>query len=284
LTASALPRRIAVAAVAIPIALGLVWLGGWLLVAGVATLAVLGVSEVFRLAQARGVRPLVPLGYLAAATAPLAAYALSGPPAIPPAVVLFAGVGWFLAVLVHAVLRRAPDQGPLGAVTVTVFAPLYAGVLPSFLIALRHAGGYDRPAATALVFLPLVVVWVCDSLAMAGGALMGGPRFAAVISPKKTWAGTITGSLAATAVAPFYGWLVLRPAGIDIGPGRLALLGLCISALGQAGDLAESLFKREAGVKDSGSFFPGHGGVLDRLDSLYWALPAAAALLAAYGL
>jgi phosphatidate cytidylyltransferase len=283
LTASALPRRIAVAAVAIPIALGLVWLGGWPLVGGLATLAVLGVAEMFRLAQARGVRPLAPLGYLAALAAPVLAYGLSGPPALRPSVVLFAGAGWVLAVMVDAVLRRPPDRGPLGAVTVTVFAPLYAGALPSFLIALRHAGGHDRPAATALVFLPLVVVWACDSLAMAGGAAIGGPRFAPLISPKKTWAGTITGSLAATAAAPLYGWLVLGPAGIEIGPGRLAVLGLVVSALGQVGDLAESLFKREAGVKDSGSFFPGHGGVLDRLDSLYWALPAAAALLAAYG-
>ncbi|HET7039542.1 MAG TPA: phosphatidate cytidylyltransferase, partial [Gemmatimonadales bacterium] len=139
-----------------------------------------------------------------------------------------------------------------------------------------------RPAATALVFLPLIIVWACDSLAMAGGAVMGGPKFAPVVSPNKTWSGTITGSVAATVAGPLYGLAVLQPVGIELGWERLALLGLVLSALGQVGDLAESLFKREAGVKDSGGIFPGHGGVLDRLDSLYWALPAAAALLAAY--
>jgi phosphatidate cytidylyltransferase len=185
--------------------------------------------------------------------------------------------------MTEAVLRRPPDQGPLAAVTVTLFAPIYTGVLPSFLIVLRHGPALEPPAATALVFLPLIVVWSCDSLAMGGGALMGGPKFAPAISPKKTWSGTVSGTVGATVVAPLYGALVLGPQGLDLGLGRLALMGFVLSILGQVGDLAESLFKREAGVKDSGGFFPGHGGVLDRLDSLYWALPAGAGLLALWG-
>jgi phosphatidate cytidylyltransferase len=263
--------------------MGLVWLGGWPLVGALAVLGVLGVEEVFRLAEARGTQPFHALGYAAAVAAPVAAYGLSGPAVVPPWAVLVGAVAWVFAVMTGAVLRRPPDQGPLGAVTVTVFAPLYAAVLPSFLIALRHGGGHERLAATAIVFLPLVVVWVCDSLAMAGGAAFGGPKFAPVVSPKKTWAGTIIGTAAATIAAPLYGWLALRPLGIELGAARLAILGFALSVLGQVGDLAESLFKREAGVKDSGAVFPGHGGVLDRLDSLYWALPAAAALLAVYG-
>lgn len=271
------------AAVGIPAAFGLVWLGGWSLVAALAVLAVAGVHEVFRLAEGRGGRPLRPLGYAAALAAPATAYALAGPPGLPADVALYGGVGWLIAVLTAAVLRRRPEDGPLGAVAVTVFAPLYAAVLPSFLLVVRHAGGFDRPAATALVFLPLVVVWGCDTLAMGGGALIGGPKFAPVVSPKKTWSGTVTGSLGATLLGPAYGALVLARAGLELDPWRLAAFGLVLSVVGQVGDLAESLFKREAGVKDSGTFFPGHGGVLDRLDSLYWALPTAAALLAAYG-
>jgi phosphatidate cytidylyltransferase len=276
-------RRVMVAAAAIPVAFALVWAGGWPLVGGMAVMGVLGVWELFRLARARGVRPLEPLGYAAAAAAPVLAYGLSGGFTLSPSAVLFGAVAWVMAVMAVAVLRRPPDAAPLGAVAISIFGPLYAAALPSFLIPLRHAGGYGRPAATALVFLPLLVVWACDSLAMAGGAVLGGPKFAPTVSPKKTWSGTITGSVAATLVAPLYGLAVLRPAGIDPGWLRLALLGLVLSALGQVGDLAESLFKREAGVKDSGGLFPGHGGVLDRLDSLYWALPAAAALLAAFG-
>ncbi len=104
-----------------------------------------------------------------------------------------------------------------------------------------------------------------------------------MISPNKTWAGTITGSLAAVVVAPLYGAFLLAPRGVSLGPWQLVLLGLALSVAGQVGDLAESLIKREAGVKDSGTFFPGHGGVLDRLDSLSWTLPTAVALLALFG-
>jgi phosphatidate cytidylyltransferase len=128
-----------------------------------------------------------------------------------------------------------------------------------------------------------VTVWVCDSAAMAAGSAIGGPRFAPVVSPKKTWSGTIAGSVAGAAVAPLFSMLFLRPAGVSLDPGVAALFGFVVASVGQVGDLAESLFKREAGVKDSGGVFPGHGGVLDRFDSLYWALPTGAALLTAFG-
>jgi phosphatidate cytidylyltransferase len=198
----------------------------------------------------------------------------------------FGAAGWLLAVLAAAVFRRAPDGGPLAAIATTVLAPLYTGVLPSFLILIRHGGVVQTPwGATWLVFLPLVSVWVCDSMAMAGGAALGGPKVAPVVSPRKTWSGTITGSVSAALVAPVFGWLFLVPAGVPpVGSGVLALYGIVVASLGQLGDLAESLLKREAGVKDSGAVFPGHGGVLDRLDSLYWALPAGTALYALMGL
>jgi len=147
----------------------------------------------------------------------------------------------------------------------------------------RHGAVTDPWAATWLVFLPLVSVWVCDSAAMQVGSAIGGPKFAPVVSPNKTWSGTIAGSLAATAVGPLFTVLFLRPAGLDLDLGLAAVFGFVVASLGQIGDLAESLFKREAGVKDSGAFFPGHGGVLDRFDSLYWALPTGAALLTAFG-
>jgi phosphatidate cytidylyltransferase len=124
-----------------------------------------------------------------------------------------------------------------------------------------------------------VITWVCDSLAMAGGAVVGGRRLAPVVSPNKTWAGFVAGTASGALVGPLYGWLVLRPLGIAFSPGWLVVFGVVLAIVGQCGDLAESLFKREAGVKDSGTFFPGHGGVLDRLDSLYWVLPAAAMIL-----
>jgi phosphatidate cytidylyltransferase len=281
--ASSLPRRIAVAAVAIPAAFALAWFGGWPLVVALQFLAVVGVNELLRFAERRGARPLRPLALAGALAAAPVAYGLVGFPALAPAVALYGAVGWLLVVMSVAVVRRAPDAQPLSAVAVTVFAPLYAAVLPAFLVVLRHGTAHGRPGATALVFLPLVTIWACDTAAMAGGALIGGPKFAPVVSPKKTWAGTIAGSAVATVAAPLYGWLILSPAGVELPVPLLAGLGLLLSIVGQVGDLAESLFKREAGVKDSGGLFPGHGGVLDRLDSLFWALPTTAAVLAAYG-
>jgi phosphatidate cytidylyltransferase len=282
--ASSLPRRIAVSAVGIPTALGIVFVGGWLLVIALAVLGLLGVRELFLLAAARGARPLALPGYLAAVAAPVAVYALTGMDKVPPLWIAYGAVLWVILTVATALARRSPSQGPLAAVAITLFGAIYAGLLPAFAIVIRHGNVYAAPwAATALVFAPLVITLVCDTMAMAGGALFGGPKFAPVVSPNKTWAGTIAGTASAAVVAPLYGWLVLQHHGISLGVGRLILFGIVLSILGQFGDLAESLFKREAGVKDSGSVFPGHGGVLDRLDSLYWVLPAAAAMLTLYG-
>ncbi|MDH4046056.1 MAG: phosphatidate cytidylyltransferase [Gemmatimonadota bacterium] len=275
-------RRVAVAAVAIPVALGLVRVGGWLLVAALAALAVLGTLELFRMAAARGGHPFPLLGAGVAGLMPVAVHtALGGD--LTPRMVAFAGVAWVIVVMTAAVLRRAPEARPLEAVTTTLVAPVYTGLMPSFVLLYRHGTTAEPWAATWLVFLPLVSVWICDSAAMTVGGIVGGPKFAPVVSPNKTWSGTIAGSLAGAVVAPLFGALLLAPHGVAIGIGRLALFGLVVASVGQVGDLAESLFKREAGVKDSGSVFPGHGGVLDRLDSLYWALPTGAALLALYG-
>ncbi len=282
--ASSLPRRVAVSAIGIPTALGIVYLGGWFLVLALAVLGVLGVRELFRLAALRGGRPLAVPGYLGAAAAPVAVYALTVNGAVRPGWIAYAAALWVILVMAAALWRRPPSEGPLAAVAITLFGALYAGLLPAFAIAIRHGAVYAEPwAATWLVFAPLVVTWVCDTMAMAGGALIGGPKFAPVVSPHKTWAGTVAGTASAAVVGPLYGWLVLQPQGIALGALRLVVFGVVLAVLGQFGDLAESLFKREAGVKDSGTLFPGHGGVLDRLDSLYWVLPAAAAMLALYG-
>jgi phosphatidate cytidylyltransferase len=280
--ASNMVRRVAVAAVAIPAALGLVRLGGWPLAAALGAFAGLGTAELFRIAGARGIRAFTVPGVAAAAAVPLVLFGLLRG-VVPPLWAAFGAVAWLITVMAAAVLRRPPDAGPLGAVAVTAVAPVYTGLI-GFVLAFRHGAVTDPWAATWLVFLPLVSVWICDSAAMQVGSMVGGPKFAPVVSPNKTWSGTIAGSLAATMVAPLFTVLFLRPAGVDLPLGAAAVFGFVVASLGQIGDLAESLFKREAGVKDSGTFFPGHGGVLDRLDSLYWALPTGAALLTAFGI
>lgn len=249
--------------------------------AALAVLGVAGAHEVYRLAERTGVRPLGPAGYLGAALLPVGAFGmLSRTLGLAPIGLLIGGTLWFLLVMTIALRLRPPAARPLSSVAVTVFGVAYAAGLPTFLLALRHADTLPTAwAATWLVFLPLVVTWIGDSLAMAGGRLFGGSKMAPVLSPNKTWAGACSGAVAGLVVAPLYGALVLGPSGVTIPVWQLAVFGIAVSIVGQTGDLAESLFKREAGVKDSGSFFPGHGGVLDRLDSLYWVLPSSVAIL-----
>ena len=278
-------RRVSVAAVAIPAALGVVYVGGWLLAGMLALFGVLGAVEFYRLAELGGLSPLRGPGVVGAALMPLAAFALLPPGwSLDPTWIGFGAALWFIGTVSLAALRRGPTDRPLASVAVTVFGAIYAGALPAFVLPLRHGPALGSAAAgTAVVFMPLVVTWACDTLAMGGGTLIGGPKLAPVLSPRKTWAGALSGSLSAVAIAPLYGILVLAPVGVSLPWWQLAVFGLAISVVGQIGDLSESLFKREAGVKDSGGFFPGHGGVLDRFDSLYWVLPTSTLLLSLCG-
>jgi phosphatidate cytidylyltransferase len=283
-----LARRIGVAAIGIPAAFGIVYLGGWPLVALVAAIGVLGVREVFQFAERQEVRPSRAFGYAAAAAlAPLAYLATTSAGAAaqirdewPYALAL-----WLLALLVWALAARRPDARPLGAVAVTLFAVAYAAALPAFLVPLRHgAHGLASWPGTWLVFFPLVVTWICDTFAMFGGRTFGGPKLSPVISPGKTRSGAIAGMAGALLVALVFGLAVFPQVGIAAELGDLLLIAAALSVAGQAGDLAESLFKREAGVKDSGTLIPGHGGVLDRFDSLYFVIPVAAVLYRIVGL
>ena len=184
------------------------------------------------------------------------------------------GIGWCLlaavaaALLVSVLARASRTAGWLAA-----------GLLVACLPCL--AAGWLRQAVAeggAVLIWSLVVVWATDSGAFACGRLIGGARLAPRISPNKTWAGAIGGLVAATIAGPALGaaaiaagWL---PSGLD-----LPLLGLASAAasiLAQLGDLAESAVKRRFGAKDSGHLIPGHGGLLDRVDSLLAVLPALA--------
>jgi len=146
---------------------------------------------------------------------------------------------------------------------------LYVGLASVALIWLRNDGAAGR----ANVLFLIVVVWASDIGAYAAGRLVGGPKLAPAISPGKTWSGAVGGLLAAV--------LVGEAAGQALGTaayGRAALVAALLGLAAQGGDLLESAIKRRFGVKDSGRLIPGHGGLLDRLDGLLTAAPAAAAL------
>ena len=275
--------RIAVAVPAIAGALLALWLGGWVLAAVLAVLGVLGTNEVYAFAKKQGIEPLEWVGFLAAAAFPLATYWVKGYADWEP--VVYAGAVWLLVALVVAA-TRGPERHPLTALAVTTFGPLYASALLAFLVAIRHGPHVDAHprGSVALAVMPLVITWVCDTCAMAAGTLVGGRKLAPVLSPRKTWAGAVGGVAGGLLAALLYGRFVLDRVALHLGVWQLVTVGIVVVLAAQVGDVAESLFKREVGVKDSSSLIPGHGGVLDRLDSVYFVAPVAAGLFRLFGL
>jgi len=280
-----LVQRIVVAAIAIPLVVGVIWLGGWILAAMLALLGVLGAREIYDFGRRQGIEPLERTGWLAAAAIPLLAYWAKGSEIHWAEPALYLGAIWLMVALAIAMARRGPGGRPLTSVSITMFGCLYASGMLSFLIAIRHGGvAVVRPTAYVLLTLfPLVITWLCDTAAMAVGTAAGGPKLAPVLSPKKTYSGAIGGTLGGIIAALALGKFVLNRQGWSFSDGQLLLFGLTVSVVGQLGDVAESLFKREAGLKDSSTLIPGHGGVLDRLDSLYFVVPAAAGLYRMFG-
>jgi phosphatidate cytidylyltransferase len=162
-----------------------------------------------------------------------------------------------LAALV-SFMRRAGG----GAVRAqAAFGVAYIGLAPAALVAIRGEPGLGLIAVLGL----FTVIWAADIAAYFGGRFIGGPRLAPSLSPRKTWAGVICGALAAGVAGSAFG------AQIGATATGWALAGLVLGVIGLAGDLFESLCKRRFGVKDASGLIPGHGGVLDRLDSLIFA-------------
>ena len=256
------------------------------MVAFLVVVAVLGTRELFQLFQRSGGSALEAPGLIGAALLPPAVYLGlrdSGGP-LARAWPYLAAL-WLIAVLTVGLWRRSPEQRPLEAVATTVFGVAYAAALPTFLLDLRHGSHEIRSWAGAwLVFFPLVVTWVCDTAAMFAGRAIGGPKLAPTVSPGKTQVGGVAGVIGGVLMAPLFHAVIFPRVGIVAPLGALLIIAGTLSIIGQVGDLAESLFKRQAGVKDSSQLIPGHGGVLDRLDSLYFVIPTAAALYRALGI
>lgn len=287
-----LTRRIAFAAVAIPALVMVLYVGTWALALVVAVAGVLGARELYDFAGRQGISAHRAWGFTAAVALPgwmtwLLEASARGPDAARPLLPVFwgaLGAALWTMGLLTAAMRRGIERRPLAAVAVTLFAVLYASALPSFLLVLRQLGEWwpaSRTGATALALMPLALTWLCDTAAMAAGHAWGTTRLAPVLSPNKTWAGAVGGGLAAVVAAPLYGRLALEPLGIALGLVPLLAIGAAVGVVAQVGDLAESLLKREVGLKDASALLPGHGGVIDRLDSLYFVVPVTTGILVA---
>lgn len=174
-----------------------------------------------------------------------------------------------LAMGVHLVAyERGRDQAALDF-TVTVAGIVYLGWLGSYLLDLRQL-----PQGGWWLMIVLPIVWGGDTGAYSIGAVYGKHKMTPRLSPKKSWEGYFAGLATSVAVGAFFAYafssLGPRPLGGLITPLLGGLLGLVIGAFAPLGDLGESMFKRQGGLKDSSNVFPGHGGFFDRIDSWIW--------------
>lgn len=162
-----------------------------------------------------------------------------------------------------------PNQNSLNCVVFSLFGFLYIPVLFSYVLSLRYLPNAEL-GLWYLAFAMLAIVG-SDVGAYVFGSLLGRRKLAPLISPNKTVEGAIGGLVLGTAVVAAAYWAVRSLVGAEALLGNVWLFGLVVAAAGQAGDLFESMLKRWAGVKDTGNFLPGHGGVLDRIDSQLFA-------------
>jgi phosphatidate cytidylyltransferase len=270
---SELTRRILFALVGAPVTVAIVYFGGWVLAAGLGAVAGIAAWELYRMARSGGSNPMAVSGIALAAAIPLFVHAhylgvftlsLAGAAVI------------FLALTASVIWLRGVEGRPLVSVSITLFGALYAA-LGTFIYPLRyHDYAIGAIAGTALVMFPIGVTWGTDIGAYAFGRMFGRRKLMPSVSPGKTVAGAVGGVVASVASCWFYVTVFLKPfAQLGLSPTGMVLFAIAISVAGQTGDLAESLLKREAGVKDSSTLLPGHGGMLDRWDSLLFALPVA---------
>ena len=165
--------------------------------------------------------------------------------------------------LIWLLLQRQKDGAVAGWVW-TVAGILYIGWLLGYLVALRGLDGGRN-----WVFLTLFATFASDTAAFFTGRALGRHKLAPDISPGKTWEGAVAGGVGAILMSLLF--TLPTPLQLPLSWGQAIVLGLLVSVFGQLGDLAESLFKRNMGVKDSGNLLPGHGGLLDRVDSIVFA-------------
>ena len=279
---SELPKRVLFALVGAPLTIALIYFGGWILATALGAIAAIGAWELYRMAREAGYEPMENAGIVLAAIVPLmvhATYLGVFRVTITVAALLF------LALTAGVIWARGTQRKPLVSLAITVVGVIYPALVTYMYPIRYHDYAIDARAGTFLLMLPIALTWATDTGAYFVGRSMGRHKLIPSVSPAKTIEGAVGGVAIAILAAWLYVIFLLRPfAHLSMLPVGLTVFAIIVSCTGQIGDLAESLFKREAGVKDSSHLIPGHGGVLDRLDSLYFVVPVAAAMYRLFGI
>lgn len=274
-----LARRVGVAAVGIPAALLFAYLGGYPLAALLAVLAALAAWEFAAMHRARDLPASPRMAAVLAATYVALSAPMAGGAFLTGAVLVSLLAATALA------LSPPPEVRPGLAAVITLFGSAYTGLLVAFAVWLRALGTPDPGwAGAAVLFLPVAVTWLGDTAAYFVGSAVGRHRLAPRTSPGKSWEGAAAGLLATVGGALLYVDQTRGLVGWTLGPAETVGFGAAVAVAGQVGDLFESRLKRDCGVKDSSGLLPGHGGMLDRMDSLLFVFPVAYGILLLSGI
>ncbi len=290
---SNLTKRILVAVIAIPIIVYVAFMPFSLL--GLTLIvALFAVHEFYGLAKMKGFIPQIKIGLVltglivisfAHAEILRAALGLGMHAEIATLTIFFLPIVMIvgvIAVLTVELFKGYPN--PVAQVSITLAGAAYIGFGLGGFYGIREAlSGVSGESTQGPIFLitTLASIWICDSAAFAVGRKMGRHKIAERVSPHKTWEGGIVGFITAVIV-----WLLARAyiGGLEeVSISTAIAMGIIVGVIGQIGDFAESMLKRDAGVKDSSTLIPGHGGVLDRIDSILFVAPCAYLWLHLFG-
>ena len=263
--------RVASGVLFVPLLILLARAGGLAFLGFVALQTLMGLVEFYRMMRAKGHRPVVWLGQASAFAVVVLAYRPHTPN------VAFLATAALMLVLALA-LRHPGRRNIVESLAVTAFGVLYVGWLSSHFVLLRELpwrAGLDYADGARLVLYAFLVTWSCDVGAYFVGRTLGRTRPWGAISPRKTLEGSIGGFFFAILGAWIGGRVFMHSAtGVAwLRPWDVLAIGALVGVCGQVGDLVESLLKRDAESGDSSDLIPGHGGVLDRFDSLYFGAP-----------
>jgi len=284
-----LTKRFLTAVVVLPIVLYAIYLGGIWLTLLVLVVVLVGQKEFNRFMEKKDMVPMVTLSYVLDIALVFVAH--------------FSNEYYLNVILTFSILSifivqlsRKDVKNSLTSIAPTIFSLVYVAWLPAHAILLRNLGfeiiskygsmvsGVDKLIGKpdymgiSMILIVLVATIMNDTGAYFAGRQFGKHKLAPVVSPKKTWEGAIAGVFSAMIFTVLTALII----GLNIDIYYLILLGFLLGVFGILGDLSESLLKRDVDIKDSGTFFPGHGGVLDRIDSLMFNLPVTYYLIKAY--